>query len=138
MLTSLSYSQQKKEYAKTGYLHTYYPWKLYLFFAPVYEELLFRYLILVVVLHFSDFRIASGASSFLFGLWHVKNIKYQSLEVTAYQCLYTGLFLGPLFAYVTILSGSIYAAIFLHTLNNYLSPISQALVKKIRLKIELD
>lgn len=131
----LTYKQQKAEYKKYAYLHTYYPWKMHLFFAPVYEELLFRLLILIPLIHLLGFWASLIISSVLFGLWHIRNIKYQPYTVTVYQCLYTGIVLGPLLGYVTIGLSSIYLAILVHALNNYLSPLSQELLKKIRLII---
>lgn len=121
----LAYRQQLPEYEKTGYLHAYYPWKNYLFLAPIYEEVLFRRILLLFVYYYLNFGIALAVSSFLFGLWHIRSLKYMPVTQVIWQCLYTALLLGPLLAYLTLVFGSIYPAIVVHALNNYLSPISQ-------------
>jgi membrane protease YdiL (CAAX protease family) len=99
----------------------------------VYEELLFR-LILVSWLsqHVSEVSVVI-VSSLLFGLWHVKNYRVQGDRVTVAQVLYAGLILGPILAILTSWYGNILPAILLHAINNLLSPVSQKWLKRLRL-----
>lgn len=131
LLIYLSYRYQKREYEEYGLMFRYHPWSPHLFFAPVYEEILFRGLILVISYYLLGFWSAVVISATLFGLWHIKNLSYQSKSTTIQQCLYTALFLGPLLAYITLISGSIFPAIFLHAINNYWAPISQNLFQRV-------
>lgn len=92
-------------------------------FVPIYEEILFRGLILgLLIKHFSN-KKSILFSSILFGLWHLKNIFYLDSQVIP-QILYTMLFIGPLFAYITLKTKTIWPAVILHYLNNILAGIS--------------
>lgn len=90
------------------------------FFAPVYEEVLFRGVILSVLLsRFKPWK-AIVFSALLFGLWHLKNIVYMDMSSLVHQMCYTGLVFGPLMAWITYKTKTIWLAACLHYLNNAL------------------
>ena len=85
--------------------------------AAFMEEFLFRGAIFGLALSlWNDEWIALGVSSFLFGVWHLKNNCPFGWKAAIIQFLYTGLFYGPLFALARILTGDLYLAILLHYL----------------------
>ena len=116
---------QYREYKKTGKMYKYYPVRVSLFFVPIYEEIIFRGFILSGLLALYSTFMAVFISSILFGLWHIKNIFYVPKNQVIYQMLYTGLIFGPITAYITIISGTIWIAVIVHQLNNLLAPYSQ-------------
>lgn len=130
----LSHQLQLKNHQETGLVFGKYPYNKLIFFAPVYEEVIFRAIILSLLVYTVTPVTAIIISSLCFGLWHIKNITWQSKWETLYQIVYAGLIIGPVLAYVTISTGDIYLAIWLHTINNYLAPLSQNWFKRIRLK----
>lgn len=87
-------------------------------FAPVYEEMLFRGVILTVLL--SRFKVwkAIVFSSLLFGLWHLKNLVFMDVPSVLHQVCYTGLVFGPLMAWVTYRTKTVWVAACIHYLNN--------------------
>lgn len=94
-------------------------------FAPLYEEVLFRGLILGGLLALYSKRTAILLSSFLFGIWHLKNFTAYTPEAMLYQVVYAGLILGPLLAWLTLKTKSIWMGVLVHTANNILlSPLS--------------
>ncbi len=93
-------------------------------FAAFYEEIIFRGFILGGLLSIYKKRSAILLSSFLFGIWHLKNFPLYSYTASIYQVLYAGLFLGPLFAWLTIRTKSIWPGVLVHAVNNILSPLS--------------
>lgn len=109
---------QFKEYKKTGKTWGHYPLSTSSFFAAIYEEILFRGIILIGLLHLYTQTTAVIISSLLFGLWHFKNIFYLSKKELVYQMLYTGLIFGPIMALVTLATGTIWLAVILHFANN--------------------
>lgn len=109
---------QFKAYEKTGKMWGHYPLSTSSFFAAIYEEILFRGLILVGLLQLYPKTVAIVLSSLLFGLWHFKNIFYIPKKQLLYQMLYTGFFFGPLMALVTLATGTIWLAVILHFANN--------------------
>lgn len=68
------------------------PPKPLVLFAPIYEEIIFRGLILGALLTQLSKRQAILYSSLLFGAWHLKNIFFLDLDLLTYQMLYTTLF----------------------------------------------
>lgn len=103
-----------------------YPVDGWMTLAGVYEEMIFRGLILSALLvHMSSTR-AIIFSSALFGLWHVKNIFYQGWEDTLCQTAYTGFFLGPLLGLLAVRARSIWPGVIVHMGNNALAPLSWA------------
>ncbi len=121
------------EFQKTGLLFQL-PLNPILVLAPVYEEMIFRGLILGALMYSFSWKKALLYSSLLFGLWHLKNVYYYDIQQTLGQALYTGLFLGPILGYLTIKTKSIWPGVILHYLNNIWSPISfillEALIQK--------
>jgi membrane protease YdiL (CAAX protease family) len=111
------------EYQKTGLLFQL-PLKSTLVFAPIYEEIIFRGLILGALVKTVSWRKAIIYSSLLFGIWHFKNIYSSGIEATLWQAAYTSLFLGPIFGYITYKTKTIWPTVILHYLNNIWSPIS--------------
>jgi len=93
-------------------------------FAPLYEEIIFRGLILGGLLALYNKKVAIFLSSILFGLWHLKNFQILSTQALIYQVLYTGLLLGPLLAWVALRFKSIWPGVLIHVLNNILSILS--------------
>jgi membrane protease YdiL (CAAX protease family) len=111
------------EFQNTGLLFGL-PLKPILVLAPIYEELIFRGFILGAFMKVFSWKKAVIYSSLLFGLWHLKNIFYYEPQQVLTQVLYTGLFLGPILAGLTIKFKSIWPAVIVHYLNNIWSPIS--------------
>ncbi len=105
-------------------------------FAPLYEEVLFRGVVLGSLLKNYSKKTAILTSALLFGLWHLKN--FSTLEPTALleQVLYTGLVLGPFLAWLTLKTKSIWMGVLIHTANNILlSPLSWWIVGLFGVKV---
>ncbi len=111
------------EHQKTGLLQGFPP-NPWIFFAPLYEELIFRGLILGALIQSMSDKKAIVASSLLFALWHLKNVFYLDPAQLAYQIAYAGFLIGPLLAYITLKTKTVWPGIILHYLNNLLSPLS--------------
>ena len=116
-----------EEYARTGMVMGY-PLSVTLFLAPIYEELIFRGWVLGGLLKDFSPNKAIIISSILFGIWHVKNVFWLGSGHLAYQIVYTMLIVGPVLAYVTLKTKTVYPAIILHYLNNLLAPLSMKAV----------
>ena len=128
---ALTYFYQSRQFKLEKRVFGYYPWSYRIFIVPIYEEILFRGIILYGLIYHFSIPVAITASSLLFGLWHLKNYKIQPKSATAGQILYSGAVLGPLFAVLTLASGSLYPAILLHALNNLLAPVGWQLINKL-------
>lgn len=100
-----------------------------LIFAPIYEEILFRGLILVGLL-----KIFQKKSSviiwwgILFGLWHLKNFPFVELDFSQYglyrQVIYTT-FLWSFLTYLALRYKTIWLGVMIHYVNNiFLAPVS--------------
>ena len=97
----------------------------HIIFAPLYEEMIFRGFVLVGLLKLYGTKRAILLSSFLFGIWHLKNFTFMPLSEVLYQSIYTGLVLGPILATITLKHKSIWPSVLIHALNNIvLSPLS--------------
>jgi membrane protease YdiL (CAAX protease family) len=125
---------QRKEYNKTGKIYGRYPWRISTFLSSTYEEIIFRGLILFGLLNFFSMCISVTTSCVLFGLWHIKNYKWQTRNQTIYQVLYTGLFFGPIVCFITLWTGTIWVAVIVHYINNLLSSFIDRKVKTFNLK----
>lgn len=134
VLFVLSAWQQYREVKKTGKMYGTYPPSLTPLLAPVYEEILFRGFILSVVLALASVPIAIIVSSVLFGVWHFKNLFWDTKRRVITQVLYTGCMLGPILAVVTLWTGSIWIAIILHQINNLWAPLSKDMWQRFRAK----
>lgn len=116
------------EYQKTGLLQGF-PLHISVLFVPIYEEIIFRGLILGNLIKVMSNKKAIVLSSMLFGLWHLKNIFFLSTGALIYQIAYTTLFFGPLTAYLALRTRTIWLGVILHYLNNLLVPISWMIVE---------
>ncbi len=114
-------------YKHTGKLWGY-PLSVSILFVPIYEEIIFRGFILIGLTKFYSTRTAVVISCLLFGLWHLKNIFWLSGSELAYQMAYAACFFGPIAAYLTLKTKTIWTAIIFHYLNNILAPFSAAVV----------
>ena len=126
----LTYFYQQQQYIKNSVVFQHYPWSLRIFFVPIYEEIIFRGLILYFITHYSTAHFAVIISSLLFGLWHLKNYRLQPKWVSAYQIFYAGFIIGPILAMITIITGTLYMAILIHSLNNLLSPVFTSILNR--------
>jgi len=104
---------------KTGLLfgrpNSYY---LETLFAPIYEEIIFRGIMLGLFLkQFSLFK-SIVFTSILFGIWHLKNIFFVDVEDLIKQIIYTGLVFGPVMCFLTYKTKTIWIASIIHYLNN--------------------
>lgn len=116
---------QYKVFKKIGtFSHNYPPHTLTLF-APIYEEILFRGIILSGLIYMYGTLCAVVITSILFGIWHIRSIFFMSKKKTLSQMIYTSVFLGPIFALLTIYTGSIWSAVILHFLNNLFAPVAE-------------
>ena len=86
--------------------------------APIMEELLFRNWFLSQIR--GSFKHKMVFSSFLFGLYHLKNVFILQPVSLLFQVCYAGMFIGPVFAWIRIKTGSIYPVILFHSINNML------------------
>lgn len=110
---------QYREHKKTGKtLAGRFPTVTFFFFCPIYEEIIFRGFILFGLMNIYSTVTAIVISSFIFGLWHLKNIFVLSKKELILQMLYTGIVFGPITAFVTVFSGTIWLAVIIHFCNN--------------------
>lgn len=109
---------QKKEYNQTGKIFGHYPWRISTFFSSIYEEVIFRGFILFGLLLFLPETISIIISSFLFGIWHLKNYKWHTKKEITYQVLYTGFIFGPIISIFTLWVGTIWMAVIIHYIHN--------------------
>lgn len=115
------------EYSERGTMWGY-PFSLTILFVAFYEEVIFRGFVLNALRKRTSIAISIIVTSILFGLWHFKNLLWMSFNPVVHQVLYTGLIVGPIFAWVTIRTNSIWPAIMLHQLHNVLaSPMLKSL-----------
>lgn len=85
---------------------------------PIYEELVFRGWILGRLARGHSRMLAIAVSSLLFGLLHLRNIYWLETPRLLGLMAYSGLFLGPLLALVTLRCRSVWPAVLLHYVNN--------------------
>lgn len=126
--------QQYAEVKRTGKMFDVYPVSVSPLFAPIYEEILFRGFILFGLLTLYSSAWALVVSSLLFGLWHLKNIFWETPRGLAGQMLYAGFIFGPIAAALTLWSGTIWLAVIIHYLNNLWGPISKRLFERFQKK----
>jgi membrane protease YdiL (CAAX protease family) len=130
LLFCIAALQQYKDAKKSGKMYGTYPPSVLLLLVPIYEEIIFRGLILSGLATFVPGFYAVIVSSILFGLWHIKNLRWDGKKRVLRQVLWAGVILGPLFGFLTIWSGSIWLAVILHYINNIWAPISEKLFKR--------
>lgn len=87
-------------------------------FAPIYEEVIFRGIVLGYLLNNMSLVAATIISSLAFGLWHLKNVFHKGPAYVTRQAIGAALFYGPLFALLAYLTSSIWPSVILHYINN--------------------
>ena len=90
-------------------------------FAPIYEEIIFRGVILGILLRHFSITKAIIYSSLLFGLWHLKNIFFVDTIDLLKQICYTGFIFGPIMCMITYKTKTIWISTIIHYLNNGIS-----------------
>lgn len=115
------------EYRSKGTMFGY-PLSISILFVPIYEEIIFRGLILKGAEKQMNWPMAILVTSVLFGLWHLKNIFFLSPGHLAYQIAYTTLIVSPILSYITLKTRTVWPAVILHYLNNLLAPLSWVLL----------
>lgn len=129
-LLVLTVITQRKEYKRTGKTYGRYPWRVSTFLSSIYEEVIFRGFVLFGLLIFLSPILSIVISSVLFGLWHIKNYKWQTREQTIYQVMYTGLVFGPIFSIIALWTETIWVAVIIHYIHNLLADGYRKLVLK--------
>lgn len=85
VLLALAVITQRKEYKNTGKTYGRYPWRISTFLSSIYEEIIFRGFVLFGLQMFISPIWSIIISSVLFGVWHIKNYKWQTKQQTIYQ-----------------------------------------------------
>lgn len=88
-------------------------------FAPIYEEIIFRGLILQGLLTLYSATEAIIISSIIFGLWHLKNIFVSPKKKVLYQVLYAGVVFSPVVSWLMIVTHTIWIGVIIHYFNNF-------------------
>ncbi len=102
----------------TGKIDGYAPGVSFLF-VPIYEELIFRGLMLrFFEKHYGIVRAVIFVS-ILFGLWHLKNIFWLQPDAIKSQIFYTTFIFSPITCWITWKTRSLWFAVILHYLNNF-------------------
>ena len=112
--TLLSYSR----YATSGHFLRFDHVRIEVLFAPIYEEFIFRGLILSGLTRFYSPRTSIIISSILFGLWHLKNLFFWPMIAVVRQILWVTLLIGPVLGYTTLKTKNVWIAVMLHYLYN--------------------
>lgn len=87
-----------------------------------WEEVLFRGLIFGLMDYiWHNAAAAIIVSSVLFGVFHLRNLWWLEPKKVLVNCLYTGLFFGPLVALVRWWTGDIYLGVAIHAAHNFLN-----------------
>ena len=102
----------------TGTMYGYPP-NVSIIFAPIYEEIIFRGILLKYFDRNFGFVRAIIWVSVLFGIWHLKNIFWIDASTLTKQVLYTALFFSPITCWITWKTRSIWPAVIVHYLNNF-------------------
>jgi uncharacterized protein len=105
-------------YRSTGMVYGY-PVSGSLIFVPIYEELIFRGVVLKYFECSAGMLRAIVYSSLLFGLWHIKNIFWLNSSALLIQVTYTTLIFGPVAAWLTLKTRTLWPAVIIHYLNNF-------------------
>lgn len=86
--------------------------------VPIAEELVFRGWMLGRLTRRFDAARGIAISAALFGLVHLRNLAWRDGSRVAGQVLWAALVLGPLLAWVTLRTRSVWPAVVLHYANN--------------------
>jgi hypothetical protein len=106
------------EAGTTGKMYGY-PIGVSMLFVPIYEELIFRGILLKVFETRYGVLRAILLSSILFGLWHLKNIFWLDSSALIRQIAFTTLIFAPITAWLTIKTRTLWPAVIIHYLNNF-------------------
>lgn len=106
------------EAGSTGKMYGY-PVGVSMLFVPIYEELIFRGVLLKFFESLYGKLGAIALASVLFGLWHLKNIFWLDLQALGNQIAFTALVFGPIMAWITLRTRTLWPAVVLHYLNNF-------------------
>jgi membrane protease YdiL (CAAX protease family) len=112
---------QYLQFKKTGKVFDNYPVGIWILFAPITEEIIFRGFLLSYFSYIWTLEIAIVVSCLLFGIWHFKNIFWEGKQGVIRQILYAGFVAGPIFVIITLLTGSIWPAVIAHYLHNLIA-----------------
>jgi membrane protease YdiL (CAAX protease family) len=123
LLFCIAILTQYSEYIKTGKTYGRYPFRISTFLSSIYEEIIFRGIVLFGLAQIMSPVSAVAIASLLFGLWHVKNYRWQTRSQTMYQVSYTGLIFGPIMAIISLWTGTIWIAVILHYIHNILADL---------------
>lgn len=102
-----------------GYYPVYYRWEVT--FGPIYEEIIFRGFIFGAMLKRLTLKKAIIYSSLLFGLFHLKNTMFFNYRDLISQILLAGIVSGPVWAYLTYKTKSIWLSTILHYATNFVT-----------------
>lgn len=130
LLLLITATQQYAEAKKSGKMYGAYPPSIRLIFVPIYEEVIFRGLLFGGLLILLPTIYALAVSSIFFGIWHLKNLRWDNKKRVLGQILWAGVVLGPAFALLTLWTKSISLAIILHYVNNIWASTSENLFKR--------
>ena len=111
------------QYKQSGQMFGY-PLAISLLFVPIYEEVIFRGLILGELIKLYSIKKAIFISCILFSLWHLKNIFWLTPQQLLSQILFAGLIFAPITSYIAINKKTIWIGVILHYLNNLLAGIA--------------
>ena len=114
-------------YDTTGEIFGYPFFSNVIFTAPIYEELIFRGLLLTALTRFYSIKNVVVISSIIFGLWHLKNIFYYPTDMLIHQIAYAGIIIGPILALITIKTKNVWLSVIFHYLNNIIAPFTRIL-----------
>ena len=103
---------------KTGAMDGYPP-SVSILFVPIYEELVFRGILLKFFEKNYGVIKALVVVSVLFGLWHIKNIFWLDLSQLFRQIAYTTFIFSPFACWITLKTRSVWPAVILHYINNF-------------------
>ncbi len=118
VLFGIAVITQWYEYKRTGKTYGKYPWRISTFLSSIYEEIIFRGIILFGLLTVLAPLFSVVISSILFGLFHLKNYKWQTKAQTRQQVLYAGIIFGPIASVIILWTGTIWLAVIFHYLHN--------------------
>jgi membrane protease YdiL (CAAX protease family) len=109
-----------REFLSKGTFQGYLPSDAFsLINVPIWEEFIFRGLILGSLWKHNPAWVAIGISSLLFGLRHLLNLFYGgNISGVLDQVFYTAVVFSPVAAFLTIKSKSVWPAVIFHFLHN--------------------
>jgi membrane protease YdiL (CAAX protease family) len=85
---------------------------------PIYEEIIFRGLILGALVRSRSAATSIAVSSALFGIFHLRNVFWLDTGTLVSIVLFSGAVIGPVLAWLTLRCRSVWPAVILHYLNN--------------------